>query len=132
LAFLERTARVKTGVPSSAGQFTSKLDVPKKAKTLTMATLSICAGDSTDVTVIHAESESVQGAAGGEPTQPSFQFDVGARVGMGNFLSSLIGAPIQVDYANGCVSGLLMLVEESQRLVPGSEWSRLASVTCSC
>ena len=56
-------------------------------------------------------------------TEPQpYEFVLGAGVGLGNFLVSVIGAEVTVSMHDGStLTGQVLLVEEAQRAVPGSE-----------
>ena len=120
LAFTERTAKLTDGL-KSANQHSFSLSVPDTTRELTMATLStVVPGANVAVMVAHDEpSTSAQHKA----TEPEpYEFVLGAGVGLGNFLLSVIGAEVTVSMHDGStLTGQVLLVEEAQRAVPGSE-----------
>ena len=120
LAFTERTAKLTDGL-KSANQRSFSLSVPNSTRELTMATMSVVAGANVGVMVAHDAPGSSQQHKATEP-QPPYEFDLGAGVGLGNFLASLIGAEVTVSMNDGStLTGQVLLVEEAQRAVPGSE-----------
>ena len=120
LAFTERTAKLTDGL-KSANQHSFSLSVPDTTRELTMATLStVVPGANVAVMVAHDEPGTSAQHKATEP-QP-YEFVLGAGVGLGNFLASVIGAEVTVSMHDGStLTGQVLLVEEAQRAVPGSE-----------
>ena len=118
LAFTERTAKLTDGL-KSANQHSFSLSVPDTTRELTMATLStVVPGANVAVMVAHDEPGTSAQHKATEP-QP-YEFVLGA--GLGNFLASVIGAEVTVSTHDGStLTGQVLLVEEAQRAVPGSE-----------
>jgi hypothetical protein len=118
LAFTERTAKLTDGL-KSANQHSFSLSVPDTTRELTMATLStVVPGANVAVMVAHDEPGTSAQHKATEP-QP-YEFVLGA--GQGNFLASVIGAEVTVSTHDGStLTGQVLLVEEAQRAVPGSE-----------
>lgn len=118
VAFTERTAKLTDGL-KSANQHSFSLSVPNSSRELTMATMSVVAG--VGVMVAHDAPDLSQQHHAAEP-QPLHEFVLGAGVGLGNFLASVIGAEVKVSIGDGsALVGRVLLVEETQRTVPGSE-----------
>ena len=125
LAFTERTAKLADGAKAATGakaspqQRSFRLDVPNSQRELTMATMSVNAG-SCGVMVAHdapGSSKSHSAVA-----KLPYEFQLGAGVGLGNFLASVIGAQVKVSMGDGSArAGQVLLVEEKQRTVPGSD-----------
>ena len=120
LAFTERTAKLTDGL-KSANQRSFSLSVPNATRELTMATMSVVAGANVAVMVAHDAPDTSKQHKAAEP-QPPYEFVLGAGVGLGNFLASVIGAEVTVSMHDGsALTGQVLLVEEAQRAVPGSE-----------
>ena len=123
LALLERAANVGEGaVQPSESQRIFKLEVPHKNRALTMATISATAGNSASVMVGH-ESAALQSKTGpGRVPSPHFDFTIGRKVGLGNFLASVIGAEMRLTFeSEHKAAGTLVCVDERTRVLPGSE-----------
>jgi hypothetical protein len=119
LAFTERTAKLTDGLKSANQSFS--LSVPNATRELTMATMSVVAGANVAVMVAHDAPGTSKQHKATEP-QPPYEFVLGDGVGLGNFLASVIGAEVTVSMHDGsALTGQLLLVEEAQRAVPGSE-----------
>ena len=118
LAFTERTAKLADGAKAAQTQRSFRLEVPNSQRELTMATMSVNAG-SCGVMVAHdAPGSSKSHSAAAKP----YEFELGAGVGLGNFLASVIGAQVKVSMGDGSArAGQVLLVEEKQRTVPGSD-----------
>ena len=119
LAFTERTAKLTDGLKSANQSFS--LSVPNATRELTMATMSVVAGANVAVMVAHDAPGTSKQHKATEPQLP-YEFVLGDGVGLGNFLASVIGAEVTVSMHDGsALTGQLLLVEEAQRAVPGSE-----------
>lgn len=120
LAFTERTAKLTDGL-KSANQRSFSLSVPDTTRELIFSTLStVVAGANVAVMVAHDAPGTSEHHKATEP-QP-YEFVLGAGVGLGNFLASVIGAEVTVSMHDGStLTGQVLLVEEAQRAVPGSE-----------
>ena len=120
LAFIERSAKCRDGRKKQAAstqQQTFKLDVPNANRALTMATIAVTAGGSAGVMVDHDMAKTPP------PSVPErqFGFTLGARVGLGNFLASVVGAEVALSVDGGkAMMGLVVMVDERTRVVPGT------------
>ena len=98
------------------------VQVPNTNRALTMATVSVTAGGSASVMVDHDARTSAP--APSRAKDPTFGFSLGAKVGLGNFISSVIGAEVEVTVDDavqaGPVVGQVLMVDERTRLIPGS------------
>ena len=130
LAFTERTAKLADGAKAAQTQRSFRLEVPNSQRELTMATMSVNAG-SCGVMVAHdAPGSSKSHSAAAKP----YEFELGAGVGLGNFLASVIGAQVKVSMGDGSArAGQVLLVEEKQRTVPArtASWSRSTPISSS-
>jgi len=127
LAFIERRARLSDGalLDHSKLQRGFKLDVPHKNRALTMATVAVTAGDSAGVMVAHDTKMGKDVAC--SSADPVHDFAIGSKIGLGNFLASVIGADVELAYDEDgrqgqvSVSGLVVCVDERSRAIPGTE-----------
>jgi len=128
LAFVERRARCGDGaLLDHSKQRAFKLEVPHKNRVLTMATVAVTAGDSAGVMVAHdtKPGTSTQGAS--TVVEPVHDFAIGSKIGLGNFLASVIGAEVELVYSGAgeeetlSASGLVLCVDERSRAIPGTE-----------
>jgi ubiquitin len=120
LAFIERTAKVRDGKRVATPQKAFKLEVPHVNRALTMATVAVTAGDSAGVMVDHDMATATSSSP--RPEEQAFGFTLGARVGLGNFLSSVVGAEVELSVEDGeaMLVGQVVMVDERTRVVPGT------------
>ena len=82
--------------------------------------MSVVAGANVGVMVAHDAPGTSQHHAA--TPQPPYEFVLGDGVGLGNFLASVIGAEVKVSMDNNVtLTGQVLLVEEAQRTVSGSD-----------
>jgi len=126
LAFIERRARCGDGavVQESCKNRSFCVEVPNKNKALTMATIAVSAAGDAGIMVTHDSKH-----AASKPTTSSeqlFSFALGSKIGLGNFLASVIGAEVEIAYAHEAesmrtVAGTVVCVEERSRAITGTE-----------
>ena len=120
-AFIERRALIGDSKDSKLRTF--KLDVPHENRALTMATVAVTAGYSAGVMVAH---DTKTGSAGSSSVDSVHDFAIGSKIGLGNFLASVIGAEVELlaDDGDGprlSAKGLVACVDERSRAIPGTE-----------
>merc|ERR550514_552025 len=121
LAFVERKAKLSDGKKTAtSGQQAFKIDVPNENRALTMATVAVTAGESAGVMVDYNTASRSQAI----PEKRPFGFTLGPKVGLGNFLASVVGAEVELSIEGkeqASTAGTVVMVDERTRVVPGTK-----------
>jgi len=129
LAIVDRSAALDDGALLANGkQRGFRLRVPKSQRDLTVETIAAAtSGDGANVIVSYCNTDGSGAKPGLPPTaaadaDSNFRFDFGKGVGLGGFLSSVVGADISVVRSDGApLEGLLLNVSDERVCVGESE-----------
>jgi len=141
LALIERIAALQAGAATGGGQRVFGIVVSKSQRALTLETISATtgAGPSSDA-IVSYDASGGGGAAARLPADVTdgadFCFEFGKSVGLGGFLSSVVGCDMSIKRPDGALlEGILLNVSDERRSVGGSNhetetvWSELHVLT---